>query len=196
MVFGDYQRFKDLWAGACEISLGKKPSESALSLAFGVLAGYSFEDVRAATIDCLKDSAFKPTPAAVLEQLNGGSPDDRATQAYGAVLKALRRIRSGESVRFDDPAIHYALEQGCNGWTGFAQMTAVDSERIFTKYYAAAVRLGKKWGDGDVPDHMAGERERRGSVLYPWSEDQIVPVATQEQRDQGTLVRRIASAGA
>ena len=59
-------------------------------------------------------------------------------------------------------------------------MDEVDSERIFTKYYAAAVRMGKGWESGDVPDHMPGKREKEGSVLYPWDPEDIVPVNTRE----------------
>ena len=182
MEMGDYKRFKELWISACETALGKIPSETGLNLVFGALHQFTLDEIRGALMDCLRDSAFKPTPAAVIEHLTGGTPEDRATQAFGAVKKALQKINSGESVRFDDPAIHWALENGCGGWTGFARMDEVDSERIFTKYYASAVRLGKTWGADDVPEHMAGRRESEGSVLYPWKPEDIVPVDTREYR--------------
>lgn len=193
MDIGDYKRFKDLWRNACETALGRVPDETGLNLVFGALHQFGFEDVRGALIECLRDSAFKPTPAAVIEQLTGGSPEDRATQAYGIVKKALRRINSGESVRFDDPAIHWALENGCSGWTGFAKMDEIDSERIFTKYYAAAVRMGKSWDSGDVPDHMQGRREKEGSVLYPWKPEDIVPVNTREFYEKRPQLRQITA---
>ena len=180
MKQSEYEDFKNLWRSACETTLGKIPTETGLSLAFGALSPYSFAEIRRALVVCLRSSGFKPTPAAVIEHLTGGSAEDRAAEAFGIVKKALSRINSGESVRFDDPCIHYALECGCGGWTGFARMNEVESERIFTKYYAAGARLGKSWGDSDVPDHMPGKRENEDSILCPWTKDQIVDVQTRE----------------
>lgn len=176
MDFKEYAQFKELWRAACENTLGKIPTETALSLAFGVLSPYQLSDVRAALIKCLKDSEFKPTPATVKDMLDGGRPEDRARVAYGKVLKALRKIRSGESVRFGDPCIHWALENGCNGWTGFARMEQKDGERLFTEFYVTAARNGADWNSDGVPDHLAGDREQRGSVLNPWDVSQIVNV--------------------
>lgn len=194
MEMSDYKRFKELWNSACETALGKIPGETGLNLVFGALHEFPLDAIRGALIDCLRDSSFKPTPAAVIEQLTGGKPEDRATQAFGAVKKALRKINSGESVRFDDPCIHWALENGCGGWTGFARMDEVDSERIFTKYYASAVRLGKNWDSGDVPEHMQGKREKEGSVLFPWKPEDIVPVETRDFYSRRTQEQRMISA--
>lgn len=187
MEFNEYARFKELWRAACENALGKPPTEEALSLAFGALAPYSLGDVRKAIIQCLRDSQFKPTPATVRDMLEGGRPEDRARIAYGRVIKALRRIRSGESVRFDDPCIHWALENGCRGWTGFAQMSERDGERAFVEYYITAARSRMSWDNPDVPDHMPGTREQRQSEYDPWTPEQIVEVDRQAAGGQKRL---------
>ena len=74
---------------------------------------------------------FTPPNAASIRECALGCPEDRAREAYGIVTQALRRINSGESVRFRDPCIHWALSQGCGGWTGFAKMSADKAQEIF-----------------------------------------------------------------
>lgn len=183
MEFSDYKQFKDMWKGACESSLGKTPSESALSLAFGVLSGYSYAEVRAATIACLKDSEFKPTPARVLEQLEGGSIEDRARMAWKQVCDAIKKYRSDTSMRFEDKATMWALD--CmGGWCEVCWGDAVKNEQIFCRYYATAVRQNIR----DVRDHLCGKTERDGSVLYSWDESQIVDVAKVTDVNKGKKI--------
>ena len=133
---------------------------------------------------------FTPPTAASIRECALGCPEDRAREAYGIVTQALRRINSGESVRFRDPCIHWALSQGCGGWTGFAKMSADKAQEIFEKYYISALRLGKKWGDDGVPDHLAGKREIDGSILRPWKAEQVINVA---QLTQPAATKRLSA---
>lgn len=182
MLFSDYKRFKDLWIGACEASLGKTPSESALSLTFGVLVNYSFEDVRAATISCLKDSEFKPTPARVLEQLEGGAVEDRAKVAWQMVCEAIKKYHPHKSIRFEDKATMWALD--CmGGWYDVGWGDKLKNGQIFCSYYATAVRQKIR----NVKDHLRGQDELNKSKFNPWYETQIVEIAGTANGDKGKL---------
>jgi len=189
MEFNEYAQFKNLWRAACENALGKPPSEDAVSLAFGVLAAYSLADVRKALIDSLKDSQFKPTPATVLDMLNGGRPEDRAREAFAKVKKAVQKIPPSKSVKFGDPCIHWAIEHGCHGWIYLRNyIDDRDFENTFEKFYVSAVRLEKNWNSEDVPEHLEGDWERSGYYMMnrggkvereDWTADKIVNVTAE-----------------
>jgi len=173
----DWKTFREFIDGVFNQYAKPPLNEAGARIMFEALRGLSMlEVIKGATSHVKNNRYMPPNAAAILEEAHG-RPEDRARDAYGKVVQALRRIHSGESVRFDDPAIHWALVNGCGGWTGFAQMETADAQMVFEKFYCSAVRLGKTWGMDGVPDHLAGERETRGSVIYPWKPEQIIDVS-------------------
>lgn len=157
-------------------------------------ASIMFENLRdmplGTVIDALnrhtRTNRFIPPNAAAIREAVLGVAEDNAVMAFDKVLDALKVVRSGDSVKFDDPCIHFALKQ-CRGWTGFCHMDEAESRKLFISAYAAAHR--KRLGWRDVPDHMQGEREQRGSVIDPWTPEQIKDVAAllNERKDQKRL---------
>lgn len=172
----DWKTFREYLGGVYEQYGKPAPTDAGARIMFEALRGLTLPQVLQGLNAHVKNNRFTPpNAAAVLDEVTG-RPEDRAREAYGKVMKALRKINSGESVKFSDPCIHWALANGCGGWTGFARMEAVDAQGAFEKFYVSAVRLGKTWGGEGVPDHMPGEREQRGSVLNPWTPEQVVTV--------------------
>lgn len=133
------------------------------------------EGIKRHAAGCSGDGGrYAPNPADIRLALFG-TPEQAACAAWPKVQAAIRRLRSDTSVRFDDPAYHYAIE-ACGGWTELCRMTPETSEPLFRRYYATAIRERTGWNS--VPDHLAGTRELRGSVLDPWTPGKISDVRT------------------
>lgn len=132
----------------------------------------------------VRANRYIPPNAAAVREAVLGTAEDCAVMAFDKVLDALKVVRSGDSVRFDDPCIHFALKQ-CRGWTGFCHMDESESRKLFISAYAAAHRQRRSWRD--VDDHLAGEREERGSTLDPWTPEQIVNVGELAASEQKRL---------
>lgn len=153
-----------------------------MRLYFDLLSDLPFaavaEGVRRHMMACTGESGrFAPKPADIRLALFG-TPEQKACSAWPKVLKAIKKLRSDTSVRFaDDPAFHYAIE-ACGGWTQLCRMTPEESEPLFRRYYANAVRENIGWNS--VPDHLAGQDEIRGSYLDPWTPEKIADINTWE----------------
>lgn len=116
---------------------------------------------------------FAPLPADIILALFG-TPEQQAAKAWTHVRMAMGKIGLYNSVRFDDPKIHFALA-ACGGWSGLGWAT-IDKEPCFRRAYLAAITNEVSWDD--VPHHMAGENELDGG--WNWRSDQIVDVKTLE----------------
>ena len=179
----DWKAFRSYLGGVFE-QYNKPPlTDAGARIMFEALRPLTLEQTLRGMNAHVQNNRFMPPNAAAILEEAHGRPEDRAREAYGTVRSALRKINSGESVRFSDPCIHWALVNGCGGWTGFASMNIQDAQEVFEKFYVSAVRLGKTWGDDGVPDHLSGRREEQGSVLYPWTPDQIVDVTSETVPD-------------
>lgn len=147
-----------------------------MRLFFDALADLPFEAVaegvkrhmRACTGEA---GRYAPTPASICLALFG-TPEMRAGAAWACVKSTLRSYSLYDSLKFDDPKIHYAL-QACGGWTGLCNAT-VDMEPRFRRAYLAAVQREVGWKD--VPEHFSGLAEQNGYQL--WTRENIVTVET------------------
>jgi hypothetical protein len=86
---------------------------------------------------------FAPMPADIVRQLQG-SVSDRALVAWGRVLDATQRVGAYQSVVFDDPAIHAAIED-IGGWVNVCRLPYAElshTERRFCESYRAYARRG------------------------------------------------------
>ena len=155
---------------------------------FEALRGLSLEQTIKGMNAHIKHNRFVPPNAASILEAVQGVAEDRAILAFDEVLDAHKLVNSGHSVRFHDPVIHFALKQ-CRGWTGFCHMDEAESRKIFIQSYAAGFRNGIGWDQ--VEDHMKGEREAKGSVLYPWTPDQIVEIESRRNMAVAPVERQI-----
>ncbi len=174
MENSDWKAFRGYLGGVYEQYGKSAPTDAGARIMFEALRDMDLETVLAGISRHVQTNRFMPPNAAAVREAVFGVAEDRAILAFDKVLDALKIVNSGDSVKFDDPCIHFALKQ-CRGWTGFCHMDEADSRRLFLSAYAAAYRSHLNWQS--VDDHLKGEREERGSVLDPWTPDQIVNVA-------------------
>lgn len=170
----DWKRFCELMTTAAEYYRAVPWTKGAMRLAFDLLHDLSIAQVETALSihasglngNC---SRFCPN-AADLRLALTGTPDQRSVAAWKAVRDALSTVKGGQSVRFDDPRIHWALK-ACGGWTGLCNAER-DMEPVFRRAYITAIQQMISWQD--VPDHMPGSDELRGYAS--WKPEQIVLV--------------------
>lgn len=113
---------------------------------------------------------YIPPNAASVRELVG---DELAMKALEKARAATKLANSDASMRFSDPLIHIAIER-CGGWTAFYFLSQAEKREQFLPAYAEAFR--KRVDIGNAPDHAAGDWEKRGSYLHPWTPEKIIDV--------------------
>lgn len=101
---------------------------------------------------------FLPKPADVVREL-GGTTADASMLAWAAVVNAMRRVGTYESVAFDDPIVHRVLVD-LGGWPWLGEQLELEMpfiERRFRDAYRAWLRRGL--ASADVPKHLPGRTE-------------------------------------
>lgn len=138
---------------------GQTVSDFAISVWWEACQPFSLEQVRKAMSAHATDpdvGRFAPKPADVVRVLRG-SHGDRSLVAWSKVHQAMSAVGAYESVVFDDPAIHTAVED-IGGWTAICR-SEVDElphlQRRFCQSYQSAVR-----GDRPHPPKLVGDYER------------------------------------
>ena len=145
-------------------------SEDAVKLYFKVLSDYSLDEVSQAIMEHIKQSPYMPKPADIIRIIEG-TAEDRASEAWYHVLKAIQQYGHYESVQFDNPAIHYAIER-MGGWQKLCQLTEEElpyRERDFIKHYVRGERMAS-WDK--VPLRFMGKHEQ-DNVFNGW--DDMIP---------------------
>lgn len=102
---------------ACMDLYGKALTADVLHLYCAALAKYETEDViRALEVHLLDPDCgqFAPKPADIVRRIDGGNIT-KAAAAWAVVAKAIRTVGSYQTVAFDDPLIHHAIDQ-MGGW--------------------------------------------------------------------------------
>ena len=162
----DYERFVELmnWA-ATMTAMPNGKSLGPLTLAFfDELAEYPFKAVAGAVREHCRSERFFPMLADIIQRIEG-SEEDTAALAWADVLRAMGRWGYWDSVRFPDPAIHFAIAQ-MGGWIHLC--ATLKDETIpfrgkdFAQYYAMGKRLGPQARPVAylVGKHEANARER------------------------------------
>ncbi len=166
----DWKPFCALMEATAE-SLGAKPrSEAGLLIIFEALRPYPFEAVRAAVGKHLvsAEGKFFPTAAHIVQQIRG-TEAERAELAWRRVVSAVSRRGCYDSVRFPEPAYHFAIRE-LGGWERLVSMVDAMTDREieffgqkFAKLYAAGERCAS-WtptaGRECVPAYFQGSFER------------------------------------
>lgn len=127
MTVDDYSKFKAFWNQAAKVYRTGGGEEEA-KFYFGLLAEYPLNEVQRAVMECMKVLEYIPKPAQIIEQLNGGSYEDRARMAWVQVRDAIRKHHSNSSVRCEDPAVLWAIK-ALGGWRHFCYMEPEKAER-------------------------------------------------------------------
>lgn len=166
----DFKKFMALLALVADTYSQPRLSEDAVKLYFKVLSDYSLDEVSQAIMEHIKQSPYMPKPADVIRILDG-TVEDRASEAWYHVLKAMQQYGHYESVQFDNPAIHYAIER-MGGWQKLCQLTEEElpfRERDFIKHYIRGERMAS-WDK--VPLRFMGKHEQ-DNVFNGW--DDMIP---------------------
>ena len=160
MTGEDFEEFLRLMFDVAELYDKQKPTAGAMKHYFAALSQLTLEEVRGALSYHVKASKFFPRPSEILAHVQG-SAEDRARAAWRRVVGAMIKVGTWSSVHFDDPAIHYALEQ-MGGWESLGNMETKDlpfREKDFIHWYSCADR--SHIGADDVPWALMGRVERQ-----------------------------------
>ena len=166
----DFKKFMALLALVADTYSQPRLSEDAVKLYFKVLSDYSLDEVSQAIMEHIKQSPYMPKPADIIRIIEG-TAEDRASEAWYYVLKAIQQYGYYESVQFDNPAIHYAIER-MGGWQKLCQLTEEElpfRERDFIKHYVRGERMAS-WDK--VPLRFMGKHEQ-DNVFNGW--DDMIP---------------------
>lgn len=120
---------------------------------------FTLEQVRKAFTAHATDAErgrFPPMPADIVKHLQG-TQTDRSLIAWGKVLEAIQRVGAYQSVGFDDPAIHAAVED-LGGWTTICRGTTAELPHL-QRRFCEAHRAYSGRGSFAFPSYLIGESE-------------------------------------
>lgn len=133
-------------------------SDTVLKAWLRLLAHFDAEQVAKAFDEHLLDPSagqFVPKPADIVKHLQG-TQTDRAALAWSKTLQAIERVGGHQSVAFDDPAIHTAIED-LGGWPAITA-TTYDELPHLERRFCTAYKAHQKAGTPHPP-HLAGHAE-------------------------------------
>jgi len=147
-------------------------SNARIEAYYTALQDYPIEAVKAAAKQLSKQAEFFPKPAHFV-QIVEGSAEDRAAQAWGLLVEALRKFSANASLEItDDPAFCYALEQVFGSWirAGDTLPDAADPmhaslRKQFLQFYRAYGNSGRQIS---LPKHIAGRDEAQNGDWANW----------------------------
>jgi len=152
----DYGAFVAVMSAVAETLGYPKLAENGMKLFFDLLKPYTFEQVTRALHVHLLESPYMPKPVDIISRIEG-SVEDRAIKAWHRVLEAARQHGAYESVKFDDPVIHFCIER-MGGWQKVCAMTE-DELPFREKDFRELYKLGRNVGWKDVPKYFPGHHE-------------------------------------
>ena len=173
-------------------------TREALDLYFDVMQDYSIEQVKQAVEAHLHgaEGRYFPTPSHLISQIQGSSTE-RAYYAWRVLLKALEKYGYYDSVRFPDPAYHYAITL-LGGWMAVSEefMDLSDKELAFRRpefvsLYQRGERVatfGREHGKERVAPYLLGAYERDNTANgYTDCIPPVVEIATGRKVKQSEL---------
>ena len=158
MTADDKRAFADLMTQALAF-YRQEVSTFTLSVWWQACQPFSLEQVQKAFTAHATDAErgrFPPMPADIVKQLQG-TQTDRGLLAWGKVLEAMQRVGAYQSVAFDDPAIHAALED-VGGWTA-ACRTTMDELPFLQRRFTESHRAYTGRHGFQFPRYLIGESE-------------------------------------
>lgn len=134
-------------------------SEFALSVWWQACRPFALEQVQKAFTAHATDAErgrFPPMPADIVKQLQG-TQTDRSLMAWGKVLEGIQRVGAYQSVAFDDPAIHAAVED-LGGWTTICRSDMKELPHLQRRFAEAHRAYCGRQGFA-FPAYLPGESE-------------------------------------
>ena len=177
MTRDDWKGFCKLIQAADEVTAGKERSKEAMGLMFRILEDHPLEEISRAVQAHIKRNKFAVQLADIIREIEGDS-GDKSFVAWRIFLKGYERHGFWESIRFPDPAYHYAIEM-MGGWMRLCEelnqlQTSRDLE-FRSKDWRRLYEIGltkATWGDEPgkikVPAYCTGYHEwnnRSGGFL-------------------------------
>lgn len=140
--------FMDLMGRVSEVYGRDKPTTQAMALYLILLDRFPYESIRQALLNHMATSRFFPVPADLIILLEG-TVEDRASMAWGNVLKAISKAGGWNRVQFEDPCIAPCLE-ALGGWGHLCATLTRDREHAVEKAFSAQYRryAGKAFCSG------------------------------------------------
>jgi hypothetical protein len=89
----DLDKFTELWKASCELA-GKGPSDSAITLAFGLLSKYEWAPVRSAILSHMTKSEFSPKPVNIISFIESQDGRPTADEAWAIAIESFDEYRS------------------------------------------------------------------------------------------------------
>jgi hypothetical protein len=148
------------------VAFGKELREPDLEVWWNLLNELPIETFERAAVRHAKSGQHFPRPAEIFAL--AGRPsippptlDDEAELACGVAVEAVCRYGRNQTVAFEDPAIHLAI-QSLGGWPAWCNMPeGAFTRKSFTRAYVAAKkRIAACSGDlraAEVPMRLTGE---------------------------------------
>lgn len=158
MKSNDMPGFQDLITSALAF-YRQDVSEFALSVWWAACEPFSLEQVTKAFTLHATDAErgrFPPMPADIVKHLDG-TQTDRSLIAWGKVLEGIRRVGAYQSVAFDDPAIHSAIED-LGGWSMVCSGKIAELQHLQRRFCESHRAYSGRQG-GQHPAYLIGASE-------------------------------------
>ena len=139
----------------------KQLSDSAVKMMFRALSNYSIEQVTQGITAHVRDTScgmFPPTPAHIIEKIDGGNVRTLAAGAWVKVRQAVSSVGAYQTVIFDDPLIHAAIGD-IGGWTHLCSQLTEDNEPFKQKEFVSTYERRKAQGYQNYPRKLIGITE-------------------------------------
>lgn len=172
MKQSDMKAFADMWRDMAAL-FNRDVTDGAVLLAMTALQKYDFEAVFKAMSSAIQRNRFMPTPAEIVEILEGGSVKERALTAWTNLVSAREKMKidSNASIASSDPCVLWAIKS-VGGWKELYwsllsdDRTRAETKKEFCAAYESAVKNGVTFDDIGG-DHLVGDFERQG--IFPKS---------------------------
>lgn len=158
MTAQDKPAFKDLITQALAF-YRQDVSKFSLGVWWQACEPFSLEQAQRALTAHAMDAErgrFPPMPADIVKHLQG-TQTDRSLMAWGKVFEAIQRVGAYQSVGFDDPAIHAAVDD-LGGWTTICRGQMHDLPHL-QRRFAEAHRAYCGRQSFPFPAYLLGESE-------------------------------------
>jgi len=127
---------------------GRTLQDATLAMWVKILSPYPPDQVERAVSQVITSRKYSnmPTPAEVLEHLNGGNAEDRGLIEAQKVLNAVSTVGGYKSVVFDDPVTQAVVKHTFGGWARLCDESCEDNRVWFEKEFVNAYRVYSQAG--------------------------------------------------
>ena len=144
--YTEFSTFMELISKVTAMPNGKNAKEVTHAL-FTFLSEYPFDVVKCAVIKHCKENKFFPMLADIVRQIEG-TTEERAAMAWALLLKARKKYELRKTIRFPNPAIHFAIEQ-MGGWKHVYYGIDDENEDFKAKTFETYYCVGEKVANWD-----------------------------------------------